>query len=72
MKRRFMTVKLMESWFDSADNKGSNVLEHKAKVVSLNFKKQTVRLNWKNRFGKSQTKDFPIDYFYGAYEIYPL
>ena len=62
------SIKLSENWMEYNENV-PRYYETFGKINIINFKKGTMRVSYKNRFGKRKTQDFPINAFFSKYSI---
>jgi hypothetical protein len=62
------TIRIAESWMEYNEIRPVHY-ETMGKINSLNFKKGTMRVSYKNRFGKRRTEDFPISAFFSVYSV---
>lgn len=62
------TIKIFEGFID-ANDPAPTYYETIGKINSLNFKKGTMSVSYKNRYGKRKTQDFPIRGFFEKYKI---
>lgn len=63
-----LTIDIHEQWINHEKFEIQSYVA-RGKINSLNFKKGTMRVSYKDRFNKRKTQDFPISGFFHKYCI---